>query len=873
MGRRQLLQDYVFNGSYNDSQNILAADPSTHAEGSANSQLLGEGVRIPWRGLNSKGMGSGVNYATTLGATWGGLSNYSTVEGNGSALLDFSKTIYLIGRGKLNKAGTLVQVNNLTFTIAAGDVNTVTGNILHVAHGLTTGQVTYITTTLTMPLGTTSASPYWVIKIDADNFKLASSYFNSQVPTPITGGTAGSGTMTVRDGSDVTASTLLQALSVQTADYYYTYLDTAGLGVPDAPIVTVPTAISAAFTGLINGAVNYKLAAIRDRENVGVNIDNPAAPVKSISSTASAVVVPNNKTVKITFPTAETGQTHWAVFSTKQGFGGTGAFYRIGYRTSSAASATWYYGISEATVVAATDRTLEFDYRDGDLLPEVAWVEDYPPQAGTHCVRLENIMVVLGVADGTVGSVSLPNFYESYNPFHNLYFPEPIIAVLHRQVDNYAFVFCRNSIHAIQYVGYRGGNLPSATVTTLTPEVGIANQNNCAMGGGMVALWIEGAGIAMMNADGSIDFEFGREVHNFTKNWPASGVSVSFKPGTRSFVWAYSNESVQFCLESGAWADPFYVTDTGQVGTWVSGISAQGELVVTLTNGGVQTAYSYDNNATTTRMPVCAISQWSGGGDTGRGKRVFELNPSIQTGTNVESVIVGLHQNLAKTYIRGCSTTSGSRNLVAPAGSFSPADSNRWCAVFGTNIGNRTVSAVSTVNDTLTITAHGFFTGQSVTLTTSGGLPSPLLVSTTYYVYVVDTNTISLSTTLARAQSGTVIDLTTAGTGTQTLVVNFIIADVTYSSDTTVLLSDPYTKSSLLASATATNLLVLRGVYFFPCSPYANIYQHLQAIRPSQLDMRTFAVSCYQPTDAATGSCMSIEVRGTISESSSVRVN
>lgn len=871
--RRQLLQDYIFNGTFNDSLAILAADPSCHAEGSCNSQLLGEGVRIPFRGFNSKGLGSGVNYATMVGADWGGLSNYSSVTGRGSLLQDFSKTLYFIGAGKVNKLGTLVQSANLTLTFASGDVNTGTGNINIASHGLTTGQATYVTTTLTMPLGLSSATAYWVIRIDANNFKLATSYFNAIAGTAITGGTTGSGTMSVRDGSDMTASSILQVASVQTAEYYYTYLDSAGLAKPDAPTVTVPTAPAAGYTGLINGAVNYKIAAIRDRQNVGVNLDDPAAPVKSIASTASAVVVPNNKTVKITFPTAVTGQTHWAVFSTKQGFGGTGAFYRVGYRTSSDEGATWYFGISETTVAGATDRTLEFDYRDGDLLPELAWNQDYAPPAGTHCVRLENIMAVLGCYDGTVGAVSLPNFYESYNPFHLLYFPEPIITVLHRQVDNYAFVLCRNSIHAIQYVGYRGGNLPSATVTTLTPEVGVSHQNNCAMGAGMVALWLEGAGIAMMNADGSVDFEFGREVHNFTKSWDSANTCVSFNPKTRSFVWANGNENVQWCMESRTWADPFYVTDAGQTGTWISGISAQGELVITLTNGGVQTAYTYDNNSTTTRMPVCAISQWSGGSDTGRGKRVFELNTSIQAGTNVESVVVGLHSNLAKTYVRGCSTTSGSRNLVAPAGAWSPADTNRWVAVFGTGIGNKTVESAEPTDDTLKIASHGLFTGQSVTLTTSGGLPSPLVVATTYYVINVSTDYIQLATTLQRAQAGTAINLTTTGTGTQTVVLNFIIADITYSSDTTVLMSDPYTKSSLLASATASGCFVLRGVYFFPVTPYAGIFQHLQAVRPAAWDMRTFAVSVYQPTDANLGCCETVEVRGTISETSAVKVN
>ena len=733
--RRQQLAQNTFTGGFNDGQNLLLAPPNTFADGSSNLQIVGEGVAQPFKGLYSKGAGSGVNFAVPLGSTNGGLANYSSVTGRGSLLEDYSKTLFTIGSGKVSKEGSLVQVNNLTFTFAPGDVTTGTGNIAKTGHGLVTGQVTYFTTSGTMFLGLSASTPYWVIKIDNDNFKVASSYRNSQAPTPITGGTQGTGTHTARDGADITASTLLQVASIQTATYYYSYLDQAGLATPDAPTVTVPSAPSASYTGLINGAVNYRIAAMRDRQNVGVNIDNPAAPVKSVSSTASAVVVPNNKTVKITFPTAVTGQTHWAVFSTKEGFGGTGDFYRVGYRTSSDASAVWYFGIAETTVAAATDRTLEFDYRTGDLLPELAWIEDYPPPAGTHCVRLENIMIVLGCYDGTVGAVSLPNFFESYNPFHLLYFPEPVTAVLHRQVDNFALVACRNSIHAVQYVGYRGGNLPSATITTLTPEIGIANQNNWAMGGGMVAMFLEGAGIALMTTDGQIDFEFGREVNRFTRSWAATDVAVSFNPKTRSFVFGNGDTCVCYCLQSNTWSTPFYTSDAGITGNWVSGINAQGELVATLTNGGVQTAYSFDNNTSTTRMPVVAISQWNGR-DTARGKRIYELQADIENGASTESVVIGLHANLVKTYLRNCSVSNGSATLTAPAGSFSAADTGRWALVTGSGVGsgkNYLIVKLTYVSAT-TCTMSDPYTGAA---TTSATTVSGCLVLRGVYFYAV----------------------------------------------------------------------------------------------------------------------------------------
>lgn len=69
-----------------------------------------------------------------------------------------------------------------------------------------------------------------------------------------------------------------------------------------------------------------------------------------------------------------------------------------------------------------------------------------------------------------------------------------------------------------------------------------------------------------------------------------------------------------------------------------------------------------------------------------------------------------------------------------------------------------------TVNpaNTITITAHGFFTGLKVALSGTN-LPTGLS-ATNYWVIVVDANTISLASSLANAQAGTAVHITGAGT-------------------------------------------------------------------------------------------------------------
>ena len=70
-------------------------------------------------------------------------------------------------------------------------------------------------------------------------------------------------------------------------------------------------------------------------------------------------------------------------------------------------------------------------------------------------------------------------------------------------------------------------------------------------------------------------------------------------------------------------------------------------------------------------------------------------------------------------------------------------------------------SAVSTANDTITISSHPFITGDAVTYSDKSGTTlANLTDGGTFFVIKVDANTIKLATTEANAVDGTAIDLT-----------------------------------------------------------------------------------------------------------------
>jgi len=79
-------------------------------------------------------------------------------------------------------------------------------------------------------------------------------------------------------------------------------------------------------------------------------------------------------------------------------------------------------------------------------------------------------------------------------------------------------------------------------------------------------------------------------------------------------------------------------------------------------------------------------------------------------------------------------------------------------------------------------TTSPYPTGTAITLTTTGLLPQPLIVGTTYWVINVNPTTLYLATTLANAQAGIFIDISSPGSGTNVITVfNFPTQPVTAS--------------------------------------------------------------------------------------------
>lgn len=513
-------------------------------------------------------------------------------------------------------------------------------------------------------------------------------------------------------GVDITGVTLSTSLKLAVAvsgAYSAGNTYTAGLGQPSAPDVGIVSSPGAGFSGLVDGPISVKLARFRS-----------ITGGRSRASTTSAVITPSKQSFFVTFPAAASGQDYWHLFSTQSGFGGVALHWGVPYNGS--------LDIPESVVAASTlggvARTLEFEFKDGDLLPITAYVDDFAPPAGTHAARVGQSMCVLGAygdssssvsstSTGTAGAISVPNFYESYKPRDIVFFPEQIVDVLAREWDDHAFCIHKNAVTTLQFVGARDDG-PAVVAGVAWPDVGFQYPHNVTQFFGRLAGMVARGSLVIMGEDGKPDFSWGAEIRDFIKDWTPEDTKVGFHPDNLSLVVMNGGTAVNFSLENRKWSAPEYFADAGVSGSALSCVTSQGELVVSVNNGGSHTAYKWDAGASS--MPVTAVTSWK---ESLRPAMIDELSAVFDTDSAAAPLVIGAHTNMRRTYVRDASTTNGSATIGSATGEFDSDHIGDVVCVFGTNVGgagvHQLVGRIATVPGATSVTIVNPTTGGALT--------------------------------------------------------------------------------------------------------------------------------------------------------------
>jgi len=122
-------------------------------------------------------------------------------------------------------------------------------------------------------------------------------------------------------------------------------------------------------------------------------------------------------------------------------------------------------------------------------------------------------------------------------------------------------------------------------------------------------------------------------------------------------------------------------------------------------------------------------------------------------------------------------------------------------------------SAVVTGTERITISTHGFLTGDPVIYGAGSLAVGGLTAGITYYVIKIDANTLKLATTQALALAGTAVDITTLGTGTQALYAADYEIRMTYLDATDLAQLPVWNTLKVVANTGASDSCTVSAIY------------------------------------------------------------
>ena len=189
--------------------------------------------------------------------------------------------------------------------------------------------------------------------------------------------------------------------------------------------------------------------------------------------------------------------------------------------------------------------------------------------------------------------------------------------------------------------------------------------------------------------------------------------------------------------------------------TWASGVKA-GLVIDQTGGGGGKLTLAADLQGVEGNYIQLSLTAGGTAGSevvsrTGAGTLAspYVIDVSIQSGVSTAAQV--------KTKLDASALSSGLIDTtVTTAGAMS--------AAVAAALTGGTASGLSLTNGNITISSHGYVTGTKVTSAKGGATAPDLLPDGTYYVIMVDTNTIRLASSYANAVAGTAIVPTTYGT-------------------------------------------------------------------------------------------------------------
>jgi hypothetical protein len=158
--------------------------------------------------------------------------------------------------------------------------------------------------------------------------------------------------------------------------------------------------------------------------------------------------------------------------------------------------------------------------------------------------------------------------------------------------DAYGWVLCRNSVHALTYVG---GDMP-LSLQTQWSDVGIAAPHNACLVNGVLHAYLDKGSLVRMGNLGGPEDDWAADVVHDMADWEPADTITGYDPRTKLFVVANGADAIPYNTQTGRWCPPVKLSDFA-AGAGVSAVTTENRLKLGLNNAGVMTLYDFDQGA------------------------------------------------------------------------------------------------------------------------------------------------------------------------------------------------------------------------------------------------------------------------------------
>jgi hypothetical protein len=513
------LGSFRFTSGYRGTSPKLVGDADSMSDGSQNVLVTGSGKNEIFKGITVKPGVVGSQKLMNVDSSYGGLGDH-TEEGLGSVFRVLA-AIFFIGVGKLYFNGVYLS-DSATTTLS---LKTISGGAFSATFQAGSAEPSAPTIAAIAPPSGYTGKNNGTVSVRLARFRSTTGAISNASPSS-----------NVAQASNQSIQVTFPSADTNGQDYWKVY------GTKNAE------------GGLGN---SFYL------QDIAESVIAASISVSTVSAAATTVGVPNG-----TLTASNIGWQYTSAGDTTTYVTAVGAndSYAAGRQTITLNAATVLTTTQSATftrAVAGVTRTYVFEWRDADLEPDFAPIRNYAPPAGKFAGTSQDVVWIDGVygdsanvstqTDSQTGSaydadnvgnaiaISDANTPESFPPDNYIFTGTAPTCILNGG-NGIFWRFSRNSLGVLRYVGGQ----PALEYSQIWAGIGVANQNNAALGqGGRLYAFTGSRSLVRVGQGGEPDSLFSTPIQKDIEMWTDA-------------VLGYDGKNQVLCVMNGMTVHAFY---------------------------------------------------------------------------------------------------------------------------------------------------------------------------------------------------------------------------------------------------------------------------------------------------------------------------